>query len=48
MKVRYNGYYVNLCEKESDQCDYNEFVGRIRAEETNYEEQCGLKTMTIS
>ena len=30
VKVRYNGYYVNLCEEEASDCEYYEFMARMR------------------
>jgi hypothetical protein len=43
VKVKYNGYYVNLCQENKTECDYSEFTERVRRLEVNYEEQCKVK-----
>ena len=32
MKIRYNGDYYNLCEKNTKECEFNEFSSRSKAQ----------------
>ena len=42
VKVRYNGKYMNLCEKKDTKCEYAEFKRRIQAQYVDYKALCGL------
>ena len=45
VKVKYNGEYVNLCEKKSQTCPIDEFLQRVsRYIHDDYEKQCGVAT----
>ena len=42
VKIKYNGYYVNLCEKRSTECEYKEFIERMKDTQGDFEEACGI------
>ncbi len=42
--IRSQGKYMNLCEKQSTKCAYNEFKNRMKSYIlSNVDELCGLK-----
>ncbi|EAR87292.2 histidine acid phosphatase family protein (macronuclear) [Tetrahymena thermophila SB210] len=44
VRVRYNGQYMNLCDRNSTQCSYLEFESRIKQQFENYNLLCGMQT----
>lgn len=42
VKVRYDGYYVYLCEKKSTKCKFDEFRRRLEAFRVDYEKICKM------
>ena len=46
MKVRFNGKYVNLCQKQNTKCSYTDFKARIKSitlSDADIEKLCGNK-----
>lgn len=48
IKIKYNGKYVNLCDRKEDSCLYSEWKARIEAQYVNYRQLCGLQTKKVS
>ena len=40
IKIRYNGYYVNLCGEKKEICDFEEFWRRASSGNIDYKKEC--------
>lgn len=43
VKLRYNGDYYNLCQKNAKECDFEEFSARTKAQFVDVVKECGIK-----
>ena len=48
VKIRYNGGYVNLCEKKKKKCEWSEFEERLRRFMVNYDNICNSQQTNIA
>lgn len=47
-KIQYNGKYVNLCERNSTECDYSEWKARVQRQFIDYAKTCSNKNSSWS
>lgn len=43
VKMRYNGNYFNLCDKNSTECPFEEFAQKSRSHLLDFNKECGNK-----
>ena len=43
IKIKYNGYYVNLCGLKKEECEFEEFWSRASSKNVDYKKECYSK-----